>query len=119
MDIIQNILVFLHILGAAIIVGIWFANLKSPTVMAGQFHAALLQLVTGLLLVGVAEMTATADDPVNHAKIAVKLVIAVVVAVVAFIGQKKAGRNDVVSPGLAHGVGGLAILNIAVATLWT
>ncbi|WP_342025189.1 hypothetical protein AAE021_08580 [Arthrobacter citreus] len=115
MDFLQSFLVFLHILGAAIIVGIWFARIKNPTVMPGQFHAALLQLVTGLLLVGLAEMD---DYDVNHIKIAVKLTVALVIAVLAFIGQRRYKKDQPVSGLLANGVGILTVLNIALATMW-
>ena len=115
MDFLQNFLVFLHILGAAIIVGLWLANIKKPTVMPGQFHGALLQLVTGILLVGLAEMD---DYDINYPKIGVKLVVALVIAVMAFIGQRKYKKGEPVSSALAHGVGILAVLNIAVATMW-
>ena len=115
MDFLQSFLVFLHILGAAIIVGIWFAKIKNPTVMPGQFHGALLQLVTGLLLVGLAEMD---DYDVNHIKIAVKLVLALGIAVMAFIGQRKYKAGQPVGKGLANGVGILTVINIAVATMW-
>lgn len=115
MDFLQSFLVFLHILGAAIIVGIWFAKIKNPTVMPGQFHGALLQLVTGLLLVGLAEMD---DYDVNHLKIAVKLLVALVIAVLAFVGQRKYKKGEPVSSALANSVGILAIVNIAVATMW-
>ena len=115
MDFLHSFLVFLHILGAGIIVGIWVAKIKNPTVMPGQFHAALLQLVTGLLLVGLAEMD---DYDVNHIKIAVKLVLALAIAVLAFIGQRRYKKDQPVSGLLANGVGILTVLNIALATMW-
>ena len=115
MDILQSFLVFLHILGAAIIVGLWFARIKNPTVLPGQFHGALLQLITGLALVGVAE---AGDGDVNHLKIAFKLTIALVIAVLAFIGQRRYKKDEKVPAGLAHGVGILTVVNIALATMW-
>lgn len=115
MDFLHSFLVFLHILGAGAIVGIWLAKIKNPTVMPGQFHAALLQLVTGILLVGVNEM---ADNEVNHIKVAVKLTIALVIAVMAFIGQRKYKKDQPVSGALANGVGILTIVNVALATMW-
>ena len=54
MDILKYILVFLHILGAAAIVGGWFATFKKPTVLPAQLYGAIAQLVTGLALVGIA-----------------------------------------------------------------
>ena len=115
MDFLQSFFVFLHILGAATIVGIWIAKIKNPTVMPGQFHGALLQLVTGIMLVGLAEMN---DADVNHIKIAVKLTLALVIAVLAFIGQRKYKKGETVSKGLANSVGLLTVVNIAVATMW-
>ena len=115
MDFLRLVLVFLHILGAAAIVGGWLAAFKSPTVTRWQWIGALTQLITGLLLVGLAEM---GDGEVNNFKIGVKLVIALVVAVAAFLGRRKVKNNEDVSKGLAHAVGGMAFINIAVAVFW-
>lgn len=115
MDFLHLFLVFLHILGAAVIVGGWLAAFKTPTVTQWQWIGALTQLITGLLLVGLAEM---GDGDVNHIKIGVKVVIALVIAVAAFIGRRKVKNNQDVSKGLAHAVGGMAFINIAVAVFW-
>src|SRR5699024_5728813 len=58
----------------------------SPKVLSGMLHASYLQLITGLLLVGIAEM---GDGDVNHVKIGIKLVVAIIVTVFAFIGSRK------------------------------
>ncbi|MEE1620258.1 hypothetical protein ACQ3I4_11300 [Zafaria sp. Z1313] len=116
MDFLHSLLVFLHILGAAAIVGGWLATFKTPTVTQWQWIGALVQLVSGLALVAVAEM-GDGDGP-NHAKVAVKLVLALAVAVAAFIGRRKASKGEEVSTGLAHAVGGTALINIAVAVFW-
>ncbi|ALU39881.1 hypothetical protein AS188_09115 [Kocuria flava] len=115
MTFVTGLLVLLHLVGAAIIVGTWIYTMKRPTVSPGQFHASLLSLITGLLLVGIHEM---GEDPVNHAKVAVKLLIALAVAIAAFVGQRRTKRGQPVSTGLAHAVGGSALINMAVATLW-
>lgn len=115
MDFLRLVLVFLHILGAAALVGGWLAAFKSPTVNKWQWIGALVQLATGLLLVGLAEM---GDGDVNHIKIGVKLVLAVVIAVAAFMGRRRVAARQDVSKGLAHAVGGLALINIAVAVFW-
>ncbi|MFZ3452400.1 hypothetical protein [Arthrobacter sp. 7Tela_A1] len=115
MDFLHSFLVFLHILGAGLIVGIWAARIKNPTVMPGQFHAALLQLVTGLLLVGMNEM---GDGDVNHLKVGIKLAITLAIAVMAFIGQRKYKKDQPVPGGLANGVGILTVVNVALATMW-
>ena len=44
--------------------------------------------------------------------------ILLVVLVAAFIGMRKTQRNEPVSTGLAHAVGGMALINAAVAVFW-
>ena len=90
MDFLRLVLVFLHILGAAAIVGGWLAAFKTPTVSQWQWIGALTQLITGLLLVGLAEM---GDGDVNNVKIGVKLIIALIVAVAAFIARSRTTRT--------------------------
>lgn len=108
-----------HILGAAAIFGGWLANFKTPTVNIWQWVGALVQLVTGLALVGVLEMSKEpGDDPLNHMKIAVKLLVTLAIVVTAFIGRKKVKAGDEVPTGIAHATGGLAFINILIATLW-
>jgi hypothetical protein len=116
MSILFSILVFLHIVGAAMIVGYWIATLKEPTVHPRQRDGAFLQLLTGIAMMGIIPFLPDSDP--NYAKLGIKLVIAVVVAVLAVIGARKVKKGEPVSTGLAHGVGGLALVNIAIATLW-
>ena len=115
MEILHTILVFLHIVGAAALLGGWLATFKTPTVGLFQFIGAWVQLVTGILLVGLNGM---GDGSVNHVKIAVKLVILIVILVAAWIGRRKAKNNEPVSVGIAHTVGGLTLVNIALAVFW-
>ena len=113
MDIVRDILVFLHFIGLAALFGGAFVQLKSsPRVAnAAMWHGALTQLVTGLLIVGVLEMD---DADLNHAKIGVKLVVALVIAALIFVNRKKPSLPD----GLFFGLLGLTALNIAVAVFW-
>ncbi|GAB5080577.1 hypothetical protein [Arthrobacter sp. AD-310] len=115
MNIVYNIVVFLHIVGAAMIVGIWIGQMKKPTVHPRQFDGAMLQLFTGVVLMG---LIPALDMDANYAKLGIKLVIALAVGVLAFIGRRKYKAGQPVSAGLAHAVGGLALLNIAIATIW-
>jgi Na+-translocating ferredoxin:NAD+ oxidoreductase RnfD subunit len=118
MEILYSIFVFLHVVGAAMIVGIWIGNMKKPTVHPRQFDGAMLQLVTGVIMMGlIPAMPDDFTDP-NYVKLGIKLVIGLVVGVLAFIGRRKYKANEPISGGLAHAVGGLALLNIALATLW-
>ncbi|WP_427869494.1 hypothetical protein [Leucobacter luti] len=115
MDFLHSALVFLHLLGAAALLGGWLATFKKPTVGVFQAAGAWTQLVTGLLLVGLAEM---GDGHVNNIKIAVKLVVLIAILVAALIGRRKVKRGQPVSTGVAHAVGGLTLINIAIAVFW-
>jgi FtsH-binding integral membrane protein len=115
MIIVYNIVVFLHIVGAAMIVGIWIGNMKTPTVHPRQFDGAALQLITGIVLMG---LIPALDMDANYFKLGIKFAIALAVGVLAFIGRRKYKKDEDISKGLAHGVGGLALLNVAIATLW-
>ena len=115
MNIVYNIMVFLHIVGAAMIVGIWIANMKKPTVHPRQFDGAALQLLTGIVMMG---LIPALDMDANYAKLGIKFAVALAVGVLAFIGRRKYKKDEPVSVGLAHAVGGLALLNIGIATLW-
>lgn len=113
MEILRDILVFLHFIGLAALFGGLFVQIKSdPRIVNNAvIHGVLTQLVTGLLLVGVLEGM---DDEVNNAKIGVKLLVTLVIAVLAFANRKKTS----VPGGLFFGLLGLTVLNIAVAVFW-
>jgi hypothetical protein len=121
MSVVYNIVVFLHIVGAAMILGPWIANMKQPTVGPRQFDGAMTQLVTGIILMGLIPVLGQTDEDFanpNYPKLIIKFVVAVVIGALAFVGNRQRKSGAVVAPGLAHSVGGLALLNVAIATLW-
>ena len=121
MPIVYNIVVFVHIVGAAMIIGPWIANMKQPTVGPRQFDGAMTQLLTGVILMGLIPVLGQTEedfaDP-NYPKLIVKFAVAVVVGALAFVGNRRRKAGETVAPGLAHAVGGLALLNVAIATIW-
>lgn len=116
MSVLHTVILLAHIFGTAALVGGWLATFRAPTVGVWQHYGAWIQLVTGLLLVGLLEMGD--GGPVNHVKIGIKLLIVIAVVVAAVIGRRKVGRGEEVSTGLAHAVGGLSLVNMAIAVLW-
>ena len=115
MSVLHTVILLAHIFGTAALVGGWLATFRTPTVGVWQHYGAWIQLVTGLLLVGLLEM---GDGTVNHMKIGIKLLIVIGVVVAAVIGRRKIARGEEVSTGLAHAVGGLSLINMAIAVLW-
>ena len=115
MDFIYNLVVILHFIGLASLVGGFIVQISSPTkgVNAAMLHGALTQLVTGVILVGLVE-SGMVDDEVDTTKIAVKLVVVLVVTVLAFIGRKKTPPQVA----LWGAIGALSIGNIFISVLW-
>ncbi len=115
MEIVYHVVVVLHLLGMAAIVGSWLAVVRAPRMMPGFFHGALTQLVTGLALVGMLEAdVVTRDEVLDHAKIGVKLAVALVVTVLVWVNRKR----EHVPRGVVHTIGGLALFNVVVAVFW-
>ena len=110
MESVQTALVFIHLLGMAAVVGGYFAGLTgSPKrLTAGITHGTLLQVLSGILLLGLAE---AGTDPVNHAKFGIKIAVAAVILLLAWPRRKDAS----VAGNTYHAIGLLALLNVAVA----
>jgi len=118
MQIAQQLFLVLHIVGIASLLGGFLTQLSAlrtgaARVTSAFFHGALTMLVTGLALVGLAEM---ADDaPVNHPKVAVKLVVLLAILALVWIQR----RREQTSPGVFGLIGGLTTLNVVIAVMWT
>ncbi|HEY0637160.1 MAG TPA: hypothetical protein VGD67_05900 [Pseudonocardiaceae bacterium] len=115
MEVVRLILVFLHLLGMAVLVGTFLVQRRTAPegpLNAGWLHASLLQLVTGLALVGVNEGL---DNDLDHAKIGVKLVVLLVILGIVVWGR----RREALAPWVAPALAGLAVLNTGVAAIWT
>ncbi len=113
MSVLEVVLLVLHILGlAAVAFGLFRQlNVGTKSINAAIAHGATTQLVTGLLLVGVLE---AGDDAVNHAKIGIKLVVAL-----AIVGLAHANRRKPSIPaGLFWGLLGLELVNVVLALAW-
>lgn len=140
MTVVQGIVLVLHLLGMAAILGGWFATRHEGRVHPAMLWGARAQILTGLILVGLVEAAADPTDPPNHPKIAVKLVVALGVVAcmeIANARQRRAGVGEVPLPGGRSGgsattavapvpavtlvrVGAaLTLLNVVIAVLWT
>ncbi|QGU07201.1 hypothetical protein COCCU_06310 [Corynebacterium occultum] len=115
MDLLHTLFLFFHILGTAALLGGWLATFKNPAVSQWQHIGAWVMLVTGLAMVGSLEM---GDGTVNHIKIGIKLVLLIGVLVAAVLGRRKVAKNEPVPTGMAHAVGGLTLINVAIAVFW-
>lgn len=110
-----NVIVVLHFVGLASLLGGFLVQMKSSDkgVNPAMLHGALTQLVTGVIMVGLAESGAV-DEAFDMAKIGVKLTITLIVTVLAFIGRKKQPPQIA----LWGTIGALALINVVIAVFW-
>lgn len=108
-----QILVLVHLIGFAALFGGILVQLRSkePEVNAAMLDGSLTLLITGLALVALQEI---GPDPVNHLKIAIKLIIMAMIVLLVVKNRKFAS----IPRGLWGLIGGLTIANAAVAVLW-
>jgi len=113
METAKLVLVFIHLLGMAAIVGGYFAGLSnSPKrLTAGITHGTLLQFLTGVLLVGLTEMANETGDELRHVRFGIKIAVAAVILLLAWPRRKDVS----IAANTYHAIGVLALLNVAVA----
>ena len=114
MRVVIGVLVVLHLLGAAAIIGPWLAAPRSGRIRMAMVWGARAQLVTGILLVGLASGVKDDDFTVDNTKIAVKLVVVLVITVLLFLWR----RRPTITRGMLMTIGGLTLLNAIIAVFW-
>lgn len=119
-----SILLVLHFLGLAAVIGAFLVQVRRK----GGFQTGwmviglIVQLVTGLAMMGIID--ATSGGGADHAKLGVKLVVAAVALVLAFVARARQKRADAgqakqkAALPFFHSAGALAIVNVLVAVLW-
>ncbi len=113
MDFVRDLLLFIHLAGFAALFGGAFVQIRDDVkvVNAAMLYGSLLQVLTGLIQVGVIEGS---DEPIDNVKIGVKLAVALVVAVLCWVNRAK----DHVPGGLFAGITLLTLGNAGVAVFW-
>lgn len=117
----RNILVILHLVGMAAVLGGFLTQAKAMAkkaarIVPAMIHGAWTTLISGILLVGVAQwrIGMGANFEVDHFKIAVKSVIVAVVLVLVMINRKK---ERVATP-IFGAIGALTLSNVVLAVVW-
>ncbi|QKJ20963.1 hypothetical protein [Microbacterium hominis] len=116
MEILKYVILGVHIIGVASLLGGALIEMTAKReggkrVVPAVLHGAWTMLVTGILLVG---MNYAIDDPVDNAKITVKLGVLVAIIVIALINRKKVPVATWVLPTISL----LTVVNIFLATVW-
>jgi len=113
-DVLEKVLVVIHLLGFGALFGGAFVQARDDVkvVNTAMLYGAMTQVVTGVLLVGVLEGQ---DEPVDNAKVAVKLVVALAIAVLCWANRAK----ERLPGGLFNGILLLTVVNVIIAISWT
>ncbi|MGV8977024.1 MAG: hypothetical protein ACOH17_03180 [Cellulomonas sp.] len=114
MTLVVNLLLVLHLVGWAMVLGGVLAHMKKPVVPVGALHGILTALVTGILMAGL--LHAMPDEHPNDVKFAVKFVVALVVAGLVIVGRRTPAK---VTAGFLGMIAGLVVLNVGIAVLWS
>ena len=116
MDIIYKLILVLHFIGVAMLVGGFFSQMgaKPPLITHWMRDGVLLQLITGFALVGIAP-NLDPSQTFDNAAVGTKLLIAVVVTGLVLFGMRQDPEKQ--KPYWAA-AGALAIINILVAVFW-
>ena len=117
MELLKESLVVIHLAGMAVLVGTFFVNMKrkSDFPFTAMMWAAIVQLATGTLLVGLAYAT---DDAPDNTKITVKALLATGALIAAIIGRKRQAKGESTLQPFFHTAGGFAVINLVIAVLW-
>ena len=114
MGFVRDLLVFLHLLGMATLVGSFLLQLRAGAgapLNKGFLHGAALQLVTGLALRLLAPLTHRDYD---DAKLGIKLVVLVIIGGLAlFYSIRRANPRW-----LPFSLVGLTVVNVGLAVFW-
>ena len=113
MEILQDALTFVHVLGFAALFGGMVVQLGQPEkrVNPAMRDGVGTAFLAGLLIVGVME---AGDQDVNQLKIGVKFAVALVILVLVMANTRKPRIPD----GLFYGLLTLTLANMAVAVFW-
>ena len=116
MDIIYKLILVLHFIGVAMLVGGFFSQMgaKPPLVTQWMRDGALTQLLTGFILVGLAPRL-EGGEAFDNAAVGTKTLIALIVTGLVLFGMRQDPEKQ--KPYWAA-AGALAIINILVAVFW-
>lgn len=106
----------LHLIGMALVVGTFFAQMRSNDRFSTGIVliGAVLQLVSGGVLLAV---SMAGGREIDHLKIGVHMLIGVVVLAAAIGAQIAKSKGRRIKPWF-HTAGGLGFVNLLIAVLW-
>lgn len=121
LDFTRYSLIVLHLVGMASLLGGFLTQMRAmgagmAKIIPAMVHGAWTVFAAGLLLVGLAEYRVAmgADFEINHTKIGVKTVVALVILVLVMVNRKK----DALKAPVFGAIGALTLTNLILAVFW-
>ena len=121
LEISRGTLLVLHFIGLASLLGGFITQIKAISqktakIVAAMVHGAWTMLVTGLLLVAVAEwrIALGAAVEIDHMKVGIKSIVLTAILILVMRYRKK----ETVSTAVFLAIGLLTILNVTMAVFW-
>ncbi|WP_433830442.1 hypothetical protein ACQP2E_10875 [Actinoplanes sp. CA-015351] len=114
MEALRLVLLFIHLVGFALLLGGGVATLLSGKIRISKpvLWGSIIQLVSGLGLA--APLRGGGDDEPDPVKLGVKLLVAILIFIMVFIPRKR----DELNKGHFIGIITLTVVNAAVAVFW-
>lgn len=118
-----DILLIFHFVGIGSLLGGFLTQMsafktRTQRVNMAMFHGSLTMLVSGILMAavyGINHGDTLWGTPANYAKLFVKLVVLVIICWMVIAYRKK----DKAPIPVVAGIGGLTLLNIIIAVVWS
>lgn len=117
MKAVYDLALIAHLLGMAALVGGWLAALARPRVSSLMLWGARAQVISGIILVGMAEGVSSLEIMPDHNKVGLKLLVAIAVTAFAEISAAREKRGEG-EAWLVNAAGYLAVLNVVIAAAW-
>ncbi len=112
LELLRLVLRYAHLIGFALLLGGFAVQYLGGKlrINSAMLWGAVLQVVTGVLL----SAPFPRDSELDYSKIGVKLLLAVLIAIMVVVPRKR----EAVNRGHFIGIGALTLLNAAVAVFW-
>ena len=115
MHLVYELLVVLHLLGWAIVLGGTLVSLRQPRIAPGVLHGMLTALVTGIILAGLASAGGLDRPRAEQREARGQAGHRLVATVLVVRGVRKPA---VVTPGYLGAIAGLIVVNVGIAVIW-
>jgi hypothetical protein len=116
MEILRHIVVFIHVIGFAVLFGAWLVE-----AVARRIRVTRLMTV-GMVIAAVAGLVLAApwgiEGDLNYVKLGIKLVVLLVIGALLGIGSARQRRTGFLAPAIFWSIGILTLLNAGIAIIW-